>query len=153
MFFRVLWLNIRAPLCGHLIRLIRMLRFYGTALFVPAQSRYILTPIIVLRTPVMRTKVTFFYSNSHKLLTPINRFSDRRKLTSIIWQFVINQLCAVLILASDEVILGCQHFDVYSATVDGIRWSGDVNFWLFKVLNEFNTQITVFDKVMSANQR
>ena len=30
-------------------------------------------------------------------------------------------LCAVLILASDEVILGCQHFDVYSATVDGIR--------------------------------
>ena len=31
------------------------------------------------------------------------------------------QPCAVLILASDEVILGCQHFDVYSATVDGIR--------------------------------
>ena len=103
----------------------------------------ILTPII--RTPVNADTVTFFCSNSHRLLTPINRFSDLRKLTSIIWHFVINQLCAVLILASDEVILGCQHFDVYSVTVDGIRWSGDVNFWLFKVINEFNTQRTVFD--------
>ena len=37
-------------------------------------------------------------------------------------------LCAVLILASDEVILGRQHFDVYNATVEGIRRNGDVNF-------------------------
>ena len=66
----------------------------------------------------MWTKVTFFYSNSHRFPTPINRFTDRRKLTSIIRH---NQLCAVLILASDEVILVYQHFDVYSATVDGIR--------------------------------
>ena len=57
-FFRVLWLNIRAPLCGHLIRLIRMLRFYGTAFFVPGQSRSILTPII--RTPVNADNGYFF---------------------------------------------------------------------------------------------
>ena len=51
--------------------------------------------------------------------TPINRFSDRKKLSSIIWHYNLNRPCAVLILASDEVILGCQQFDVYSATVDG----------------------------------
>ena len=139
-FFRVLWLNIRAPLCGHPLNSNASL--LRTAFFVPGQSRYILTRLI--RTPVNADKGYFFST------PPIKKFLDRKKLTSIIWH---NQLCAVLILASDEVILGCQHFDVYSATVDGIRWSGDVNFWLFKVLNEFNTQITVFDKVMSANQR
>ena len=68
----------------------------------------------------MRTTVTFFYPNSHRLLTPINRFPDREKLTSIIMT-VCYQLCAVLILAFAEVILVYQHFDVYSATVDGIK--------------------------------
>ena len=104
------------------ICLIRMPRYYGQLSSGPGQSCYILTRLI--RTPVNADKGYFFS-------TPINKFLDRRKLTSIIWH---NQLCAVLILASDEVILGCQHFDVYRATVDGIRWSGDVNFWLFKVL-------------------
>ena len=43
---------------GHLIRLIRMLRFYGTAFFVPGQSPSNLTPII--RTPVNADNDYFF---------------------------------------------------------------------------------------------
>ena len=121
---------------------IRMLPYYGQ--LSSSLDKTIFNPL---------NKDTRWCGQRLLFFTLINKFLDRIKLTSIIWHFVINQLCAVLFLASDEVILGCQHSDVYSATVDGIRWRRDVNFWLFKVLNEFNTQITVFDKVMSANKR
>ena len=87
---------------GHLIRIIRMLRFYGTAFFVPGQSRSILTPII--RTPVNVDNGYFFLlqqpqapDSNQQILRPEEVNLDNMTLCY--------QPCAVLILASDEVIL------------------------------------------------
>ena len=61
----------------------------------------------------MRSKVAFFYSNQ-QILRP-----EEVNLNNMTLCYQ-TAMCCIKALP-DEVILGCQHLDVYSATVDGIR--------------------------------